>query len=333
MARCIEVPKKDGERVRTELISAGILDLDSKIISKGDFLLIPILCESFGDYDAIDTDLPIQEHRITDYKKIVSIPPEFAGELPNSYDVVGDVAIIKLTDNLLPYKHNIGEALMDVASNIRTVMLDSGVRGEFRVRDLEQIAGSGSSETIHKEFGARMLVDPSRIYFNPRLATERARIAAEVEDGEIIIDMFAGVAPFGTVICRAAKPETVYSIDLNPEAEYFMRKNAEMNHITNIVPITGDSRQMIKNLPEADRVIMNLPQSADEFLNDALKKTKIGGTVHLYKIIERSDLDGFAEKIASEAAMCGLPMHIAKISELKTYSPTMSVYALDIIRD
>jgi tRNA (guanine37-N1)-methyltransferase len=330
--RCIRVPKMDGESVRSVLREKGLLNLDVKICPDGDCLLIPILSGSYGDFPVVEAELKIQERHETDYREILDIPDELKEQLPNSHDVIGDVLLVKLTEDLMDHKYEIGKALISVTPNIRAVMLDHGVKGDFRIRDLEQIAGTGTSETMHREFGVRMITDPAKVYFNPRLCTERSRIASLVKEGEIIIDMFAGVAPFGTVICRTAKPSVVYSIDLNPEAEHFAKMNADLNHISNLIPITGDAKEVITTLPDADRVIMNLPQMADQFLQYALMKTKIGGTVHLYKIIERVDFESFKEGLAHRMEHHGLKMEVERVSELKTYSPTMSVYVLDIIR-
>jgi len=332
ITKCIRVPKKDGEYARAGLMDRQLLDINFKIRSEGEFLLMPVVSDSIEGYVMEEHEMEPIVHEETDYKELLDIPDELKEELPRSYDIIGDVAIIKLTDGLLRYKEEIGSALMKVTPNLRLVMLDSGVKGDLRIRDLETISGAGDSETIHKEFGVRILIDPAKVYFNPRLATERARIASEVKDGEVIIDMFAGVAPFGTVICKLAKPKIVYSIDLNPDAEYYVRKNMMMNSISEIVPITGDSREKIKELPDADRVIMNLPQMADQFLLDALNRTKIGGTIHLHKVLERSDVDEFMKGLIEEVEKDGKEIRFNTISELKTYSPVMSVYVFDIVR-
>ena len=333
MPACIRVPKKEGEHVRADLLSKGMLDTKRKISSDEHFLTIPILGDKYEGYEAVEADLEHLEQVPTDYKEVLDIPEELKPELPSSFDVIGDVAIIKLPDSLLQYKGRIGEAVICVNRSIRTVMMDSGVKGDLRIRELEQIAGEGSSETIHKEFGVRIAVDPSKVYFNPRLATERSRTASLVEDGETIIDMFAGVAPFGLVICKRARPEIVYSIDINPDAEGFVRRNMELNRIENIAPITGDATEAVKGLPDADRVIMNLPQMADSFIAAALSKTKAGGMIHLHKITERSELDDLAERIKRDAAAGGFEITISAITELKTYSPTMSVYVFDIKKE
>jgi len=287
MVRCIRVLKRDGESVRTRLVSEDLLDLDSKIRADGDYLLIPVRCDSYPGYKVTEEDLEVQEHKALDYTEVVEVPDELRQYLPSSFDIVGDVAMLKVPDELTEYRHQIGEALIKVNRNIRVVFHDYGVKGDFRIRELEKIAGEGSSETIHKEFGVKLYTDPSKVYFNPRLSSERARIAKLVKDGETIIDMFAGVAPFGTVIGKLADPKVIYSIDLNPEAEHFARLNAEKNHIECIVPMTGDSSKVIYDLPMADRVIMNLPQIADRFLGFAMDRMNHGAYAHMYKIIER----------------------------------------------
>jgi len=331
MVRCVRVPKREGESVRSRLISEDLLDLDSKIRADGDYLLIPIRCDSFEGYETADVELDVQEHKVHDYTDIVDIPLDLKGMLPSSFDVVGDVAMLKVPDELWEYRNEIGRALIEVNRNIRVVFHDYGVKGDFRIRDLEKIAGEGSSETIHKEFGVKLYTDPSKVYFNPRLSSERSRIANMVKDGETIIDMFAGVAPFGTVIGKLADPAVVYSIDLNPEAEHFARLNAEKNHIDCIVPMTGDSSKLIYDLPMADRVIMNLPQIADRFLSFAMDRMKNGAVAHMYKIIERDEFPSFCDNLEKEMAGHGHRIDIHS-SELKTYSPTMSVYSMDILK-
>ena len=333
MAKCIRVPKSEGEPFRRGLIEEGLLDLSYRIDSDGSDILIPCLCDEYRGIKAEEAELRPQNRGEGDYRNIVDVPDDLRELLPNSHDVVGDIAITKLEEPLLPYRKEIGEAMMRVSPNIRAVFLDGGVKGEYRIRELELIAGSGSSETMHKEFGTRLLTDPSKVYFNPRLANERARIASLVKPGEIIIDMFAGVAPFGSVICRNAQPEKVYSIDLNPECEHYMRENVRLNHITNMECMIGDSTVLVKDLPQADRVLMNLPQIADRFLDVALSKAKIGGMVHMHRIMEREELPGYPELLKTQMSEKGYGMEVVQVTELKTYSPTMSVYVFDIVRN
>lgn len=47
MAKCIRVPKSEGEPYRRGLIEEGLLDLDYRIGSDGPDLLIPCTCDEF----------------------------------------------------------------------------------------------------------------------------------------------------------------------------------------------------------------------------------------------------------------------------------------------
>jgi tRNA (guanine37-N1)-methyltransferase len=76
---------------------------------------------------------------------------------------------------------------------------------------------------------------------------------------------------------------------------------------------------------------MNLPHSAHGFLEDAVMSLKHGGTVHLYFICERSGVDGFVEGLISELREVGIDLEIVRLEELKTYSPTTSVYSTDLV--
>lgn len=333
LPRCIRVPKREGEGIRKRLIDSRMLDTEHKIRQEGDCLDIPVLCDSFDGYESFESDPDILKSRPSDYKGILDFPDWLSEELPNSYDIIGDVAIIKISESLMPYRERIGEAMMEAAPSLRTVMMDFGVKGEFRVRELEKIAGTGTSETVHKEFGIRISVDPSLVYFNPRLATERARTALYVKDGEVIIDMFAGVAPFSLIISKLAHPEVIYAVDLNPEAERFMKANIENNHVRNIVPIIGDARDVVKGLPKADRIIMNLPQSSDDFLDSALESAKKGAVIHMHRVLDRAEVGTFISRLKDRMESLGYTFHTSRVSELKTYSPTMSVFVFDIVKD
>ena len=331
MVRCIRVPKAEGNTARLALKEADALDVDHRIVSEKDHLLIPIVTESFEDYEVIDADLPVIERIISDYRLL--LPESVRDILPNSYDNIGDVTIIKIPDKLMYMKHEIGDALVKASKNTRCVLMDSGVKGELRIRDLELIAGEGPSETRHRESGVTIMTDPAKVYYNPRLATERERIASMVKDGEVIIDMFAGVAPFPLTICRYAHPKIVYSIDLNHDAVEYAKRNVKLNRFKNIIVLEGDAREVVKDLPMADRVLMNLPQIAKEFLPDALMKVNKGGMVHMHSIMERGAAEENCRSLISDMQSKGLDCELSELRELKTYSPTASVYVLDIIRN
>jgi len=118
-----------------------------------------------------------------------------AALLCSSFDQVGEIAIIRIPDPLLPRRREIGEAVLAQASGATRVFCQaSDVSGEHRTRSLELIAGEGGTVTVHREHGCAMLVDVEGAFFSPRLATERARIASLASDGETVLNMFGAAA-------------------------------------------------------------------------------------------------------------------------------------------
>jgi tRNA (guanine37-N1)-methyltransferase len=328
----VKIPRGEGESVRKKLLEAGLLDISLKIRGEGEYLLLPVGDpEAIGDMDLMLADFEERDVLETDYRNLVEVPDDLVDLLPTSYDVVGDIAIVRLPDELLPFGQNIGDAMRQALSRLRTVAMDKGVQGEFRVREVEVISGEPSTITMHTEFGLRFKVDVSKVYFNPRLASERRRVSSLVRKGEIVIDMFAGVGPFSIMIAKYASARKIYGIDVNPEAIALMKENIRINKVKGVNPLLGDARELIGSLPPADRIIMNLPHSAHEFLEIASMNLNPLGIIHFYTICEREAIDGFVRNLVSELREKGIDLDLARLEELKTYSPTMSVYSADLV--
>jgi tRNA (guanine37-N1)-methyltransferase len=205
--------------------------------------------------------------------------------LSSSFDVVGDIAVIKIPENLKPRSELIGEEILQRIKNVRTVLSqDSDVRGEFRTRELSFVCGEEKYETIYKESGLLFKVNLATAYFSPRLSTERLRIRSLVSDGEKIFNMFAGIGTFSLVIAKAKNCE-IYSVDKNPEAvklaEESLKLNRRMNGI--VRPVLSDASEFARSHEgEFDRVLMPLPERAAEFLPVAASSAKMGGIIHYY---------------------------------------------------
>ena len=59
-----------------------------------------------------------------------------------SYDVVGDIAVIRVPETLKPKSRVVAEAVMQLHKNVRAVLMQtSAVSGDFRLRRLEWVAG------------------------------------------------------------------------------------------------------------------------------------------------------------------------------------------------
>jgi tRNA (guanine37-N1)-methyltransferase len=215
------------------------------------------------------------------------LPAEELSNVCNSYDIVGNIAIIRLKTKTKKYAKKIAEALMSTHPSVKTVLVQTdGVKGEFRLRKLSHVAGEKKTSTIHRESDCFFGVDVKRSYFSPRLLHERIRIAEQIKDGDVVVNMFAGVGCFSILIAKYANPEKVYSIDVNPIAVEYMKENIRVNRVFGrVIPILGDARKIIgeRLRHRADRILMPLPEKALEYLPSALLALKErGGWIHYY---------------------------------------------------
>ena len=227
----------------------------------------------------------------------------------SAFDQMGDIAVIRIPESLYDRRHEIGEALLSSIKVVRGVFCQvSDVSGEYRTRILERIAGEGGTVTEYRENGCRFVIDVERVFFTPRLSTERARVAGLVEPGDIVLNMFGGAGPYSIQAARRTRC-TVYSIDANPEATALCARNAGLNRLAGeVVAITGDAMGSRALVPcECNRTIMPLPERSAEFAAAAVRATKDGGTIHYYSHIHadrKQDAAGLAGVEAVGAIPC-----------------------------
>ncbi len=230
--------------------------------------------------------------------------PENLYEAYNSFDIVGDIAIIKLPPIAasLENAQNIAQAIMTVHKNVKTVLSQSSsITGDYRLRRLVHVAGENKTRTVHKESDCMFAVDVTKCYFSPRLSHERRRIAQIVKPSETVVNMFAGVGCFSILIAKSQPSARIYSIDINPAAVEFMQENVRRNRVFGqVVPLLGDSKQIVEEHLQgvADRVLMPLPEKALEYLPcvvSALKPT--GGWIHFHSFEHATKTEKPQEKV------------------------------------
>ena len=230
-----------------------------------------------------------------------------AGQYCRGHDLIGSIAILPEPDS------KAAGVLLSSRKGISTVLASSSpVSGEYRVRTLQILAGVPTTETIVHEYGHRFRIDLAKAYFSQRLATERQRVAALAGKDETVLDMFAGVGPFA--ITLAGKVRFVAAVDVNPWAVILLRENCSINRVENILPILADSRKISSTFPWVyDRVIMNLPLKAIDFIGEAFRVCRPGGTIHLYCLA--TDKSEYYDRIME------YPAEILNEHVVRSYSP------------
>lgn len=232
--------------------------------------------------------MPLRAHlrvspyeRVLEYLKNSGLPGGLLKHIPNKWELLGDIAVIRLDEDLLSFEKLVGEAFSEVLG-ARAVYLDeSGIRGEFRQPTLRGLVGQASL-TRHVENGIEYIFDVTEIMFSSGNIDERIRFAGIDAEGETVVDMFAGIGYFTLPIAKYGSPRRVYAVEKNPVAYKYLKKNISANDVGNIVtPVPGDNRE-VGATGVADRVVMGYLPTPRSFLERAGEMLSDGGGIVHY---------------------------------------------------
>lgn len=144
-----------------------------------------------------------------------------------------------------PYKHVIGQVILDKNPVIRTVINktdDVGTQNEFRTFSYEVLAGPDDMLVEVSEAGCVFNFDYSKVYWNSKLSGEHERICAMFKPGEVVADVMAGIGPFAAPAGK--KGVFVWANDKNPESYKYLTDIVKRNKVRGFLCGTlGESRQ------------------------------------------------------------------------------------------
>jgi len=324
---CVRVDRTAGEETRRALAAAGALAGDLEIVVEGDVIYLPL-----SDRDAVPAGYEVVEREVPE-RETQTTPADVLGFEP-SYERLGDLVVLDEDDS--ERARAVADAVVASDLPVETVLnRASKVKGELRVRDWEVLVGE-STVTTHREYGCEYRLDLAAVYFSPRLATERHRVTERVGADERAFDMFAGVGPF--VIPAAKRGADAVGVDLNPTAVEYMRENAERNGVDDrVAAVHGDVRDVVAGEVDdrdfenwADRIVMNLPHSADEFLDAAVALAGEECTIHYYDIQHEDDPFGPGERAIRDAAEPDYDVSVDTRHEVRSYAPHELNVCLDV---
>lgn len=277
-------------------------------------------------------------------------------DLPKSFEIIGDIAIIEIKENLKYLSLEIAKTIIEINSSIKVVLEKTeNISGEFRTKKLNFIYGENRKETIYKENGILLKLNVEQVYFSSKLSTEREFLSRQVKDNEKILVMFSGCGPYTFNILKAnPNIDLIDSIEINPKGHFYALENLKLNknilrkskqfqqlkkennHLFDktilenlnkekIHFFKGDVKIIIQNQLKAntyDKIYMPLPKDAGDFLDDAFKVTKKNSIIYMYDFIRE---DEFPNKtinlIKKQAKLNNINIEILEIRKVGQYSP------------
>ncbi|MDS0259235.1 class I SAM-dependent methyltransferase family protein [Haloarcula sp. S1CR25-12] len=309
---CVRVSREEGEATRRRLAEADLVDDGYDITVEDGALYVPVTDPSAvpDTFEVVGFDAPVREGQ--------TMPADRLGFEP-SYERLGDLVIVDEDDP--DRAQRVADAIVASDLPVEGVLnRASKIKGTERVRDWEILAGD-TTEVVHREYGCAFELDLAEVYFSPRLATERHRVVEQVTAGERAFDMFAGVGPF--VVPFARQGATCVGTDINERAIEYLRRNAERNGVADrVTAVCGDVREVAAEYAGwADRVVMNLPHSAGEFLDTAVELAGDDCTLHYYDIQPDTDPFGPGERAIREAAEPEYNVTVETRRTVRSYAP------------
>ncbi|PSQ33951.1 class I SAM-dependent methyltransferase family protein [Halobacteriales archaeon SW_12_69_24] len=281
------VPKPRTEAAIEALRAEGVYDPTRSVDAHdADRVAVPVAAPPTDTaVDAVEcVALPRRERGLEDLLAERGFTDREIEVAPSSWAVVGSVVLVDFggvsADEPLPEdrREAVGDALLELHASADTVLARGGVAGERRQPDVEVVAGTGETETVHVEHGTRYAVDLATVMFSPGNKAERARMGEVVGPDERVFDMFAGIGYFALPMARAGA--RVVAAEIEPATYRYLVENARLNDVTDrLRPVLGDCRDVETT---ADRIVMGY-YDAHDYLDAALGALVAGGTLHLHE--------------------------------------------------
>lgn len=252
-------------------------------------------------------------------------------KLVRGFDIIGDIAITEIPESLAKKEKLIGKAILEMNNHIKTVLKKAEPhKGVFRTQKMKVIAGERKKVAEYKENNVRLRLDVEKVYFSPRLSTERKRIMELVKPKEDVLVMFSGCAPYVIVIAKNTKANSVYGVEINPVAHKYAIENVKLNKLNNVKLFEGDVRLVVPTLNKKfDRVLMPLPKEGENFLDIALKAVNKNGIVHFYDFLPEDEIKKAEEKVKNACNLEKKKCRILNIVKCGQIGPRMFRVCVD----
>ena len=225
--------------------------------------------------------------------------------LPRGFDKLGDIALLTLPKDILPFAERIGEIILGYFPHLHVVALRVGeYTGLYRLPKIRVIAGESRLTTVHRENGINLYLNLEKAYFSTRLAQERMRVAKAVRPHERVCVLCSGLGPFPLNIASHSKAQEVIGIEVNPWAHALALQNRLANRKTGGVRFfAGQAAAILPLLRTSfDRIVLMLPTGSAELVPWVLPYIRAGGTIHYYAMQEGGKDDISAHNTL--AALC-----------------------------
>ncbi|XP_073495700.1 tRNA wybutosine-synthesizing protein 2 homolog [Phyllobates terribilis] len=217
--------------------------------------------------------------------------PGLDGDLPHSWQQHGDLVVLGKDCFSNPIWKPLGDELWSRvarALGAKRLALQGRVLSDgLRSPNVTLLLGD-NGWVEHKDNGIRYTFDLTKCMFSAGNIVEKQRLAALACSEEVVVDLYAGIGYFTLPFLVHAGAAFVHACEWNPHAVTALRRNLELNKVSQKCQIhEGDNRQLLLH-SVADRVNLGLIPTSEAGYPLAcrvLKKTT-GGILHIHHNVD-----------------------------------------------
>ena len=256
------------------------------------------------------------------------------GDLPRRWERFSDVAIMPHGsfegDGWSP-----GDPLWEAiacALGAKRLARMGEVSGEFRESGVEMLLGE-DDWVVRRESGVDYGYAMTRCMFSSGNVNERRRMGEVVEEGEVVVDLYAGIGYY-TLPALVHGGAVVHACEWNPEAVRALRWGLDANGVEGRCTIhEGDNRSTAESLAgTADRAFLGLLPSSEDGLEIAMRVlSPDGGTLHIHGLAPSKDHSSWAEGVCATASLLRPGSDLShELTRVKSYAPHWDHVVLDL---
>ncbi len=259
------------------------------------------------------------------------------------FDQIGTIAILNpkkasdlKTKNLKQIK-NLAQKILAQNKHLKTVLLKKEkIKGRFRKASYLFLAGKKTFETLYKEHQAIFKLNIKKVYFNPRLSSNRKWVAEKiislieqkkVKKNPKILVAFSGIGIYGIIIAKflikkRLNYQKIVLIEINKSANFYAYQNIKLNKLEKFKIIEGDVKNILPKLKEKfDLILACRPNLKYDFLKEILSPAQKGTFIFYFDFLKEESLNQIEVQLKTKAEKFKKKIKILEIKKAGEIGP------------
>ena len=225
-------------------------------------------------------------------------------------------------------------AAVATALKVERIGRFSEIVGDKREPTVEMVLGE-EDWVIRRENGIDYGYNLTECMFSAGNVNERRRMGEVVKQGEVVVDLYAGIGYYTLAILVHSQAEHVHCCEWNPNSVRALESNLKDNGVSERCSLYfGDNRVTANNLQGiADRVILGLLPSSQDGYSVAMRAlSESGGVLHIHGVAPAKNHPSWAGQVMDELRSINPNRDIAAGAPIrvKSYAPHWDHVVLDV---